>query len=227
MSEETAPAAPPREGAAAPEVIKKKKKDKVRSAWISFVGRILAQLVGAAATVALGVVVLHQYSNPGARMAAAVTAPAHEKIAASPRRAAPGISVAVLPFENFSGDPLQDSLADSMTENLITDLSKMDGLRVISRTSSMHFKGQRKPLRDIAQQLDVPWIVEGSVTRAGDHVRITAQLIDAVTDEHVWAERYDRPVADVLAIQAEVAGTIARAVKAALTPSLVAHASLF
>jgi TolB-like protein len=205
---------------------KARKKDKLRSAWISFAGRIVAQVIGAAATVALGVFVLHQYAAPGSRPPSEEP-PIRQRAPSSSRGASAGISVAVLPLENFSNDPLQAYLADSMTEDLITDLAKMDGLRVISRTSSMHFKGQRKPLREIAEQLEVQWVVEGSVTRAGNHVRITAQLIDAGTDEHVWAERYDRPVGDVLALQAEVAGAIARAVRAALPTSGVPDAGVF
>ena len=126
--------------------------------------------------------------------------------------------MAVLPLDNFSGDAEQEYFADGMTEALITDLATVDGLHVISRTSSMQFKGQRKALREIAQQLGVQWIVEGSVARIGTRVRITAQLIDADTDQHIWAESYDRPVTDVLEVQAEVAGTIAQAVSAALLP---------
>ena len=103
-----------------------------------------------------------------------------------------------------------------MTEEVITNLSKVDSLRVVSRTSSMHFKGQRKPLREIAHQLGVHWIVEGSIARVGTRVRITAQLIDADTDLHAWAEEYDRSVTDDLALQGEVAGTIARAISAVL-----------
>lgn len=105
-----------------------------------------------------------------------------------------------------------------MTEALITDLSMVGGLRVISRTSSTQFKGQRKPLREIAQQLGVQWIIEGSVARIGKQVRITAQLIDTATDQHAWAWSYDRPVTDVLALQADVASAIAQAIRAALPP---------
>jgi TolB-like protein len=125
-------------------------------------------------------------------------------------------AVAVLPMENFSADPGHDYLADGMTETLIADLTKVGGLHVISRTSSMHFKGHKQTLREIADELGVKWIIEGSVVKAGERVRITAQLIDAATDQHAWAESYERPVADVLEMQAEVAGAIASAVTAAL-----------
>ena len=206
---------------------KKRKKDKVRSAWISFTGRILSQIVGAVATVALGVTVLHKSSAFDARSRpAGDPGPAHTVVSATLPRQADELSVAVLPLDNFSADPEQEYFADGMTEALITDLATVDGLHVISRTSSMQFKGQRKPLREIAQQLGVQWIVEGSVARIGKRVRITAQLIDAGTDQHAWAESYDRPVTDVLAVQAEVAGAIARAISAAL-PARGRQAALF
>ena len=196
---------------------KKKKKDKVRSAWISFAGRIVAQIVGAAATVTLGVLVLHKYSGPEGRQTPKAHANYVEQNAeVGPMRAAGENSVAVLPMENFSADPEHDHFADAMTEVLIASLSKTHGLRVISRTSSMHFKGDRKPLRQIAQQLGARWIVEGSVAWADTRVRITAQLIEAETDQHAWAETYDRPATDVLALQAEVAEAIAQAVGDAL-----------
>jgi TolB-like protein len=196
---------------------KKKKKDRVRSAWISFAGRIVAQIMGAVATVALGITVLHNYKTPGAHASSRGemdSAPRSESLEAL--RPSGEISVAVLPLENLSADSAHDYFADGMTEVVIMDLSKIESLRVISRTSSMHFKGQRMPLREIARQLGVQWIVEGSVSRAGERVRIIAQLIDAGTDRHAWAESYDRPVTDVLAMQAEVAGAIAQAVSAAL-----------
>ncbi len=201
---------------------KKKKKDKVRSAWISFAGRILAQIVGALATVALTITVLQQYK--------AAELPASKEAASSVERSAPAAgvrptdenAVAVLPMENFSAEPGHDQLADGMTETLIADLTKISGLHVVSRTSSMHFKGQRQPLRNIAEQLGVKWIIEGSIVKAGERVRITAQLIDAATDPHMWAESYERPVADLLAMQAEVARAIANAVAAATSTSGVA-----
>jgi eukaryotic-like serine/threonine-protein kinase len=127
-------------------------------------------------------------------------------------------SLAVLPLANLSGDPAQEYFSDGMTEELITNLSKISALKVISRTSVMQFKGTRKPIREIAQALGVDGIVEGSVLRAGDRVRITAQLISAATDTHLWAESYERDMRDVLALQGEVARAVAGEVKAALTP---------
>jgi serine/threonine-protein kinase len=126
-------------------------------------------------------------------------------------------SIAVLPLENLSGDPEQEFFTDGMTDALITDLAKIRGLKVISRTSVMQYKGAKKPLREIAKELGVGVVVEGSVLRAGERVRITAQLIEASTDEHLWAENYDRDLRDVLSLQAEVARAIAEQIHVRLT----------
>jgi TolB-like protein/Flp pilus assembly protein TadD len=127
-------------------------------------------------------------------------------------------SLAVLPLENFSRDPDQEYFADGMTEALITDLSKISALRVISRTSAMQYKGAKKPLPQIARELQVDAVVEGSVERSGDRVRITAQLIQAANDKHLWAESYDRDLRDVLSLQEQVAQQIASEVRVKLTP---------
>jgi len=127
-------------------------------------------------------------------------------------------SLAVLPLENLSGDPEQEYFADGMTEAVITDLSKISALKVISRTSVMQYKGVKKPLPEIARELHVDAVVEGSVLRAGDRVRITAQLIHAPTDTHLWAESYERDLRDVLALQSEVARAIATEIQVKLTP---------
>ena len=121
-------------------------------------------------------------------------------------------AIAVLPLENISGDPAEEYFADGMTEALITDLAKIGGLKVISRGSVMGFKGTKAPLAEIGRALGVDSIVEGSVLRARDRVRISARLVRAATDEYLWAERYDRELADVLALQDEVARAIAQAV---------------
>ena len=123
-------------------------------------------------------------------------------------------SVAVLPLENFSGDPSQEYFADGITDALITQLAKVHGLRVISRTSIMQYKTLRKPLPDIARDLSVDAVVEGSVSRSGNRVRVTAQLIDAHADRHLWAEEYDRDLRDVLSLQSELARDIAGQVRA-------------
>lgn len=127
-------------------------------------------------------------------------------------------SLAVLPLQNLSGDPEQEYFADGLTEALITDLAKIRALRIISRTSIMRYKGQRKPVPDIARELHVDALVVGSVLRAGNRVRITAQLIHAQTDTHLWAESYERELSDILALQNEVARAIAQEIKVKLTP---------
>jgi eukaryotic-like serine/threonine-protein kinase len=134
-------------------------------------------------------------------------------------------SIAVLPLDNLSRDPEQEYFADGMTEELITELAKIHGLRVISRTSVMRFKKTTKSLPEIARALHVEGIVEGSVRREGQRVRIDAQLIDAATDRHLWAESYDKDLRDVLAIQNEAARAIARAVQVRLTPQDAARLS--
>jgi serine/threonine protein kinase/Tfp pilus assembly protein PilF len=128
-------------------------------------------------------------------------------------------SLAVLPLENLSRDTDQDYFADGMTEELIADLSQISALRVISRTSVMQYKNVRRSLRDIGKELNVDAVVEGSVERSGGRVRISAQLIHAPTDTHLWAKSYQRDLGDVLALQDEVAGAIAHEIRIKLTPS--------
>jgi TolB-like protein/DNA-binding winged helix-turn-helix (wHTH) protein len=127
-------------------------------------------------------------------------------------------SLAVLPLENLSGDASQNYFADGMTDELITDLAQIGALRVISRTSSMVYKGARKPLPQIARELNVDAIVEGTVLRSGDRVRITAQLIDASTDKHLWSQSYEGVLRDTLALQNRVASAIADQIRIKLTP---------
>jgi TolB-like protein/DNA-binding winged helix-turn-helix (wHTH) protein/Flp pilus assembly protein TadD len=127
-------------------------------------------------------------------------------------------SIAVLPFENLSGDPGQEYFADGITEELVTNLGEISGLRVISRQSVMRFKGSRKPLPEIARELRVDAIVEGTVARSGNHVHITANLLHAPTDRHLWANSYDSELADVLALQGNVARSVAGAVRIKLLP---------
>jgi len=132
-------------------------------------------------------------------------------------------SLAVLPLANLSGDPEQEYFADGMTEELITNLGKISALRVISRTSVMRYKKTEKPLPQIARELGVDGIVEGSVLRVGDRVRITAQLIQAEQERHLWAESYERDLRDILALQSEVARAIAEQVKFKLAPQELAR----
>jgi len=126
-------------------------------------------------------------------------------------------SIAVLPLENLSGDPSQEYFADGITDALITQLAKLHGLRVISRTSIMQYKSLRESLPDIAHDLNVDAVVEGSVSRSGNRVRVTAQVIDARADRHMWAEEYNRDLRDVLSLQSELAHSIAEQVRASIS----------
>jgi TolB-like protein/DNA-binding winged helix-turn-helix (wHTH) protein len=128
-------------------------------------------------------------------------------------------SIAVLPLANLSGDPAQEYFADGMTEELTTDLAKISALRVVSRTSAMRYRDAHQPVQQIARELKVDAVIEGSVVRSGKQVRITAQLIDARYDRHLWAESYDRDLSDVLNVQNTVALEIAHQVRATLTPA--------
>jgi TolB-like protein len=128
-------------------------------------------------------------------------------------------SIAVLPLENLSGDLAQEPFADAMTEELITELSGISALKVISRTSTARYKKTDKPLPEIARQLNVDAIVEGSVVRSADRVRITAQLIYAPQDKNVWARSYEREMKDSLTLQSQVASAIAEEVRAQVAPS--------
>ncbi len=138
-------------------------------------------------------------------------------------------SLAVLPLQNLSADPAQEYFADGMTEALITDLAKIPGLKVISRTSIMQYKNSHKKLPQIAQELGVDGVIEGAVLRSGDRVRITAQLVRATTDQHIWAESYERNLSDLVALQDEVSRSIAAQIRkqiAATTPQRLTTTAL-
>ena len=140
------------------------------------------------------------------------------RAASEPTNAGAIRSLAVLPFENRSGDPEQEFFADGMTDALIAGLTQIRALRVISRTSAMRFKGTQRSLPEVARELKVDAVVEGSALRAGDRVRITVQLVDAATDTSLWAKSYERDLTDILALQSEVAQAIAREIQIQLTP---------
>ena len=127
-------------------------------------------------------------------------------------------SIAVLPLENLSGDSAEDYFADGMTDELITDLGQIESLRVISRTSILQYKGVRKPLPQIARELNVDAVVEGTVMRSGNHIRITAQLIQAQTDKHLWGESFQDDVHDILRLQNDIAQAIASQIRVKLAP---------
>jgi TolB-like protein/DNA-binding winged helix-turn-helix (wHTH) protein len=126
-------------------------------------------------------------------------------------------SLAVLPLVNLSSDKDQDYFTDGMTEELTTDLGKISALRVISRTSAMQYKGTKRPLPEIARELNVDALIEGTVTRSGNHLRITANLVQAFPEKHLWAESYESQVGDALTVQGEISQAVAREVKVQLT----------
>ncbi|WP_428646109.1 adenylate/guanylate cyclase domain-containing protein [Roseibium sp.] len=136
-----------------------------------------------------------------ARTAEAGGAPAERKAVVKP-------TIAVLPFANMSGDPEQEFFVDGLTEDILTELSRRHELFVISRNSTFVYKGQAVNLRDVSQKLGAQYLVEGSVRKAGDRLRVTVQLIDTATDSHIWAEKYDRTLDDIFAIQDEVTSSI-------------------
>ncbi len=136
----------------------------------------------------------------------------------APTARGPIRSIAVLPLENLTGDPGQEYFVDGMTDALITGLARIGSLRVTSRTTVLQYKHTDRPLKEIARELGVDALLEGTVLRDGDRVRITAQLIDARDDEHLWAEQFDRDLRDVLSLQSEVARGVAQQVEARLTP---------
>lgn len=157
---------------------------------------------------------------------AAVTLPAW--MGFRPHRASTGnpaaiTSLAVLPFSNVSGDPSQEYFSDAMTDEMTSELAKIGALRVISRTSAMHYKGTSPIVPQIARELNVDGLIEGSVLRTGNRVRITVQLIDARSDRHIWSESYERDLGDILALQRDLSHTIADQVRAAITPAEEGH----
>ena len=139
--------------------------------------------------------------------------------ASSTRRSRQQISVCVLPFANMSGDIEQEYFSDGISEDITTDLSKVSALEVIARNTAFQFKGQSVDVEDVARKLGVSHILEGSVRKAGNRVRITAQLIDGANGGHVWAERYDRDLTDIFAIQDEISKAIVEALKLKLLPA--------
>lgn len=198
---------------------KKKKKDKARRQWMTFGSRVVAQVVGAAASVALGLFLLQRTQQADDARAVASAPPGPARVE-TPRRSGE-VAIAVLPLSNFSADQQHEYFADGMTEALVAELAQIPGLHVISRTSVMQYKATRKTIPQVAQELGVDFVVEGSVARADSRVRVTAQLINAKTDVHVWARSYDRTMRDVLSLQAAVAAAIATEVKGALVSPAV------
>jgi len=184
-------------------------------------------LVGAVAVVALGAAIYAWLRHPVAESPANLRP---EAAATADQPAKPSVynkSIAVLPFENRSDDKANAFFTDGIHEDILTNLAHIAELRVVSRTSVMEYRGTTKKIRQIGQELGVAWLLEGSVQRAGNKVRVTGQLINARTDEHVWAQSYDRDLTDIFAIQAELAQDIVAALQAKISPqekSLLTHA---
>jgi adenylate cyclase len=126
-------------------------------------------------------------------------------------------SIAVLPFVNMSGDPEQEYFSDGLTEDLTSDLSKISSLFVIARNSAFTYKGKAVKVQEVSRALGVRYVLEGSVRKADSHVRVSAQLIEATTGQHLWAERYDRPLQDIFALQDEITQKIVTTLQLQLT----------
>jgi TolB-like protein len=190
---------------------KSKKKNKVRAAWISFVGRIVAQAMGAAATIGLGLAFLGQYHVASAT--ASDISPLNAQVehrAPRARSASSDLSVAVLPFDDVSPGPRQEGLGQGMHDTLITALAAVPGLRVLSRTSTTRYTELGETVPQIGQRLNVDFIVEGSIARAGETFRVIVRLIDARSDEQRWSASYFPETKNILSLEVEVAQLIAR-----------------
>jgi adenylate cyclase len=159
----------------------------------------------------LGTVIKRQRAHQSAKSAAS-SAPSASTVAA------PRVSICVLPFANMSGDQEQEYFSDGITEDIITDLSKVSALAVVSRNSAFMYKGKHVDVPKLARELKVGHFLEGSVRKAGGRVRITAQLVDGSSNDHVWAERYDRDLNDIFTLQAEISEAIVKALKLKLLP---------
>jgi serine/threonine-protein kinase len=180
--------------------------------WTKFV-LIVVLLVSAIALVISSLIFFHRAASP--KITSAPSGAIAGSVAPIPEK-----SIAVLPFENLSDEKQNAYFADGVQDEILTNLAKVADLKVISRTSVMQYKNPaQRNLREIAHQLGVAHVLEGSVQRAGGRVRVSAQLIDARSDSHLWAERYDRDLADVFAIQSEIAKTIADHLEAKISPS--------
>jgi len=153
--------------------------------------------------------------------------PASVKVASVEKMAFPlpdKPSIAVLPFTNMSNDPKQDFFSDGITEEIITALSKVPKLFVIARNSTFTYKGKPVKVQQVSEELGVQYVLEGSVRKDGNNIRIAAQLIDALTGNHVWAERYDRNLTDIFAVQDEITKKIITAMQVKLTEGEQARA---
>ena len=199
----------------------KRKAARLRSVWIAFTGRILAQFVGSAASILLGLSLIHNYTSPSQGTPNPAVAPdpgryqgrvARTGEAGTRRRQ----SIVVLPIDDYSGAGSGDRFAPALTEFVTASLAERGSLAVLSRTSASRVDARRGSVPEIARRMGVDLVLEASVTRDANRIRVVAQLIDGRSDEHLWARSYDREVGDVLRLQAEIAGEIASGIDAAL-----------
>jgi TolB-like protein len=197
----------------------RKKQRKVRSAWIAFVGRIVAQFVGSAATIVLGLILLHKYqpvaSGTTATSALAASSGDNPVALATLRGHERENSVAVLPLRSFSRQPSDTDIAGTMTDLLAAALGDVPGLRVVSRTYEHSYGTSRAPA-DVTALPGARYVLEGSVAQADGLVRVIVRLVDTQRDEQVWASRYDRPVRNTIKMQDEIAAALVRDLKAAI-----------
>jgi TolB-like protein len=197
------------------------------SPWV----RALALALTAVAVAALGYLLIDRLAKRGTAAAPSSSQAAAPSVSATPAPTPaafvpPSHSIAVLPFVNLSGDPGQDYFSDGLTEELLNSLAAVEGLQVAARTSSFSFKGKDTDIATIARKLDVGAVLEGSVRRSGHTIRITAQLINAVSGFHLWSKTYDRDLGDVLKLQTEIATAVANALKVTLLADTAAKIEL-
>ena len=167
----------------------------------------------------LGPIQLKNIAEPIRVYSLEVGAPAHPKpapAAATEKPGPPRLSIVVLPFANIGGDPEQEHFVDGVTESLTTDLSRIRGAFVIGRNTAFTYKGKPVDLKQIGRELNVRYVLEGSVQRGGNRMRVNVQLIDAETDDHLWAERFDKPLADLFDMQDEIVARLANALDSQL-----------
>ena len=208
----------------------KREKDIDRSQSITHItGRKFDYLIIAALVLALGFFAFDKFvldPSRDAELVQATTEAVTEQVAKSGKSEIPDNSIAVLPFVNMSSDSEQGYFSDGISEELLNVLVHVDGLRVASRTSSFAFKGENKNLAEIADILKVSYLLEGSVRKAGNRVRITAQLIEAASDRHLWSEIYDRDLTDIFAVQEEIANAIVAALRESLELEVASEISV-